>query len=317
MFDCGSVNKEAFSTHQVCFVTHGHIDHIGAIIPYARAKSLSYGSTIVYVPADVVSPLMAAKDAYDFMGNESISLEIRSISPGDPPVRISDRISVIAFPTLHRVPSQGYGVVVTYKGAVKDEYASSTAQDFKEMRQNGIDFRHPDREICEVVYTGDTVFKALLPPELNFIFEAELLIMECTYVDGPQEKAKEYSHIHVGDIVDSVDRFRNKQLFIVHVSQKYRADYIIQSLRSTLPRPLVAITAVNLKLHGYREYLTPLSDESHAKRLREEPGWGWGGGKTSYGGDRRGRGKGRSAFSSGRGRGNNLSEFTSKSAGGY
>lgn len=302
LFDCGSVNHECFPSKYI-FITHGHLDHIGSAIPFARAKSLSFGTSVFYVPSSVAGPLTAAKEAYEQMSGEMIDMDIRTISPGDAPVRISDRLSVFAFPTLHRVASQGYGVVVRYPGKLKPEYEGFQQEQFKELRAANTEIRLPAREVCELVYTGDTVFSELLKPELNFLFEAEVLIMECTYMDGEPEKALKYAHVHVHDIVSSADRFKNKTLFLVHISRKYTSDFILQCLRSTLPKNLQIITSVNLKLQGRREHMTRVSDSEHEKRLRDEPGWGWGGGKVKTVNRQRSQGRGGGGGASGAGRG--------------
>ena len=43
----------------------------------------------------------------------------------------------------------------------------------------------------EFVYTGDTTFAGLLRPEISYIFRADILVVEVTYLDGSKEKAAE------------------------------------------------------------------------------------------------------------------------------
>lgn len=265
------------------------MDHIGGMIPYARAKALSFGSGSYYVPEVVLEPIKAAKAAYEAMSNEKIEMDLIPMSPGDPPVWLNNRIAVFAFPTLHRVASQGYGVIVKYQGKLKEEFRAVEANKLAELRKAGVDLREPAREECEIVYTGDTIFSALLVPQVSFVFTAEVLIMECTYLDDKQEKALKYSHVHVQDLVDSAAKFKNKQVILVHISRKYKMDFIIQALRSTLPEALHPIIGVNLKLQGGGTHVTRLTDAGHQRNLREKPGWGWGGGGGGGGtGGRRG-----------------------------
>ena len=295
LFDIGSVNHECFSS-KYCFITHGHLDHIGAAVPFARAKSLSFPPSVYYTSPGLVAPLTAVKEAYEQMSGEVIEMDIRSISPGDPPVKISERLFVFAFPTRHRISSQGYGVIVKYPGKLKSEYAHLDGDQIKQLRLDGVAIRDVTKEVCEVVYTGDTVFSALLEPALNFIFNAEVLIMECTYMDGLREKALKYSHVHIYDIVSHSHMFRNKMVLLVHISRKYTVDFVLQCLRSTLPDTLKAVTYVNLKLQGKREYLTCVTNTDFEKRLREEPGWGWGGARVKYSGGGQRAKKGTKSF---------------------
>ena len=50
------------------------------------------------------------------------------------------------------------------------------------------------KQRIEFVYTGDTTFAGLLKPGLDFIFRADILVIEVTYLDGSKDKAAEVSN---------------------------------------------------------------------------------------------------------------------------
>lgn len=61
-------------------------------------------------------------------------------------------------------------------------------------RKQGVDVAL-SQERVEVVYTGDTVMDALVSQPM--VWEAGLLIMEVTYLDGDRRAAAKHLHIHL------------------------------------------------------------------------------------------------------------------------
>lgn len=61
-------------------------------------------------------------------------------------------------------------------------------------RKQGVDVSLPQERV-EVVYTGDTVMEGLVSQPM--VWEAGLLIMEVTYLDGDGRAAAKNFHIHV------------------------------------------------------------------------------------------------------------------------
>jgi ribonuclease BN (tRNA processing enzyme) len=57
------------------------------------------------------------------------------------------------------------------------------------LKAEGVDIMTEETAEVELVYTGDTTFEGLCRPELDFVFKAEILIMEVTYLDGDEQKA--------------------------------------------------------------------------------------------------------------------------------
>ena len=81
LFDCGVCESETLSAHHV-FVTHGHVDHIGACVMHARAKSLRGKPATYYVPVETVVSLQQALSAFEALDGSSINMPIVGVSPG-------------------------------------------------------------------------------------------------------------------------------------------------------------------------------------------------------------------------------------------
>ena len=266
LFDCGMLLRESISAGWV-FITHGHIDHVGAAISHARARSLSSRPAIYYVPEGIQDALQAAREAFESMNGQEIPMDIRVMRPGESVlVGKQNQFRVVAFETSHRVESQGYAVystIITYQKQLLEEYAHLSDKQRGELRKQGVQITSPavTEEHLDLVYTGDTTFDGLLTADNAFIFGADIIILECTYLDGPQEKAMEWQHIHLKDIEDHAGLFRNKQIVLTHLSAKYVPHHKALNLlqESALPVDFKDRAVVTLKALGANSDLTPLT----------------------------------------------------------
>ena len=65
-------------------------------------------------------------------------------------------------------------------------------------------------------------------PEL---YPARVLLIECSFVlPEDVERAREYAHIHVADLVARADLFENEAIVLTHFSQRYRPEEIREAL---------------------------------------------------------------------------------------
>jgi hypothetical protein len=251
-----------------------------------------------YVPLSCLESLIEAKTAFERLEGKEIPMKIVSITPNEPALEIVKGYKVFAFPTSHRVPSQGYAIVHCQPGALLPQYLGYTQQQLGQLRQQHISIHGAVRETVEVVYTGDTVFSALLSPDLSFIFSAEILLLEMTYLDGDRAKAIKHCHLHLDDFLDHAALFQNQQVVFMHLSSRYGSgSRVLDLLRRRLPYELLERCAVGLKCFGFNQSVTRLvrSDDSrHSARGGE--GERRGGSTKKGGGESRvGGGQGRGA----------------------
>jgi ribonuclease Z len=264
LFDCGLFVQETIGANWV-FISHGHNDHIGACVSHARARSLSKGPAIYYVPECVAGPLKQVLDAFCLMDGHEIPMDIRVISPGESVIiGNKNEFRVMAFQTKHRVDSQGYAVfstITTKAPKLFDQYIGLTGRELGQLKSKGIKIESDaiKKENLDLVYTGDTTFDALILPENLFIFAADIIILECTYLDGPQAKALQYQHIHLLDIVDNAQVFGNKQIVLTHLSSRYSWNTALLHIQnSALPDDFKERTVVTLESLGCKDNLTPI-----------------------------------------------------------
>lgn len=273
LFDCGVFERETL-TAKFVFITHGHVDHVGAAVQHARAKHLSGNSSTYFVPAEVADHLREAHSLYEKLDGHPFDMKIETITPGEK-VQINSQTHVVAFKTVHRVPSQGYAIVKKVYGKILAQYQHLSGPEIGELKRSGVQVRGEDTEAVEVVYTGDTVFEALLLPENVFVFSSPVLIMELTYLDGDKERATGHGHVHIADVIENAAVFQNQAIIFCHISSRYSpSSKVISLLKGQLPGVVADRAFVSLRSFGCRDNLTPLGRVSLEGRDREV-GWGW------------------------------------------
>jgi len=177
--DMGTSAGEALGANHV-FVSHSHIDHIGALLNHARARTLSNKPAKYYVPLSAVEPLLHAKAAYELLDGHAFQADIVGVKPGDV-IRIHPNVKARVFLTKHRVPSQGYALIREKSKGLKAEFRHLSSRELALRRKAGEEVTDTE-EIVEAAYTGDTILDAILNEPL--VTQARLLIVECTYLEG-------------------------------------------------------------------------------------------------------------------------------------
>ena len=60
-----------------------------------------------------------------------------------------------------------------------------------------------------------------------------MLLLECSFLfPEDRDRAREYAHIHLDDILARVERFENEAVVLTHFSQRYSPEEIREALRA-------------------------------------------------------------------------------------
>lgn len=299
------------------FISHGHTDHVGAAAMLVRYRSMNNGKNkksteeddksakkkqpkyyvepalettttiihenknglVLYAPYDVIESLTAAITAFQTLdGAESLfSYTIIPMKPGDT-VKIGNNYLIQAIETIHRVQSQGYVIYQETKGKLFDEYMSSTKQELNELRDKGVKYKHDDNTEPVLAYTGDTVFEGLLKPENSVVFQVPVLMLEVTYLDREYEKATARGHVHINDIINNAELFKNEAIVFVHISSRYGGHVeVVRIIREALTAgapQLLDKVYMSLRMFGKDEGITKLT-KIDTEKYRKSPGHGW------------------------------------------
>lgn len=216
-FDLGGIPWD-FHTIPTWFISHGHLDHLLALpILLTRRWMMKLSPPTVYVPTAIVEPVKAMLAAWQAIDRGEQPCTLLGLQPGES-VALSDKFFVRAFPTVHKVPSQGY-IVWERRQKLKSEFQHLTGQQLVQQRQAGVAVTSevPVPILC---YTGDTGSEGLeTEPAL---YDAKILITELSFArpEHSRESIRNFGHLHVNDFAERADRFRNELIIGTHITTR-------------------------------------------------------------------------------------------------
>jgi ribonuclease Z len=161
--------------------------------------------------------------------------DLRPLRPGDE-IELSREHVVTVSATKHTVPSLGF-VVWERRRKLKAEYAHLAGHEIRDLRLAGTDVTE-ERRIPRVAYLGDSSPDGL--DATPAMYEAQILIMEITFVAPSHRKDKihKFGHIHLDDVVERRDRFHNEVVVASHFSTRYPSKRIKDLVARALPDAL-------------------------------------------------------------------------------
>jgi ribonuclease Z len=232
LLDLGACPRSAVSEPTV-LVSHGHLDHIGAIANHAARRALLGMSEGVYiVPRAIAAQVEALFNAAGALDGQAIPRRIVPLAPGEGHSVGKGRV-VRAFETFHRVPSQGYTVWET-RSRLRPELRDVPGARLGELRRQGvaIDEVH---EVARLSFTGDTRVEVLeRTPELR---HTECLVIESSFLNDlvPRAEAREMGHIHLDELIERAELLPTTDVVFSHFSARYGAQDVTEILGRRLP----------------------------------------------------------------------------------
>jgi ribonuclease Z len=236
VLDAGASPRSS-SAIDTILLSHGHVDHIGALPALLGIRAL-HGKTRpprVVMPAEIVDDLTAALEALSRLQRWPLAIEAIGMSPGDElPLRGDLRVRAVR--TFHPVPSLGY-VIVRRIAKLRPELVGLPGGEIAARRRAGEEVTVGDDRL-ELAYATDTLASALdHAPDL---LRSRVLIVECTFLDERKSvaDARGGCHIHLDELIERADRFANEHVVVMHVSQLYRPDEVGAVLDARVPPEL-------------------------------------------------------------------------------
>ena len=231
--DIGVCTPEAAKCPWV-FITHAHIDHMGAAAQHAALRDMQGMSPTKFVcSAEVASGLRQVLDIWQAVQG-TFKYEIVILNPGER-LLVGRGIWVHAFSTFHRMPSQGYAFS-RIKTSLKPEFVGLSGEEIGKLVRSGIPVRD-EVEVAEIVFTGDSQVATL---ENHFVRRTKIVVAEATFIDDKVTvaEAQEKGHTHLDEIVAHQDWLANcERVVLTHCSARYGADDIAKAV-AKLPEGL-------------------------------------------------------------------------------
>lgn len=231
-FDLGA-QPWSFMGTPTWFVSHTHIDHIAALPVYvARRRMMKMEPPRIYLPETAVEPMHRVLRWISRMDRGRLPCELIAIHPGDE-IELSRELVVSAVGTVHTIPSLGF-IVWHRRKKLRPEYLGLPGEKIRDLRLSGVEITYELRS-PRLAYLGDSAPAGLdACPEM---FQAEVLIMEVTFVAPSHRKDKihKFGHMHLDDVVERREQFQNQRIIAAHLSTRYHRRQVEALVRRALP----------------------------------------------------------------------------------
>lgn len=220
-FDIGSCPRAMLSTKHLA-ITHGHMDHIGALAYYCSQRRFQgMGNAKLLCDARIAPAIKRMMEGYVDLERQRTPYDLIPLQPGQP-WEIKNNIWLRGFETEHTCPSFGY-TVSEKRTKLKPEFLELPQEKLRELKERGVEITR-SFEIPLFAYTGDTAPGAHLIREE--VRKAQIVIAECTFFEPDhKERAKVGMHMHIDDIAEWLRVLECEALILVHVSRRTDVAY--------------------------------------------------------------------------------------------
>ncbi len=241
-FDVAQGLPYAFSCRHY-LLSHCHMDH-AAGIPYLISQRALMGLPPgrFYMPQSMVDSMDKIMRLWQKLDGHSYEYEFLSAEQGQD-YSLSGDYFFRVFPTVHRVPSQGYTIFRRRK-KLEAQFQGLPPQKLAELKAQGVSVeRHFEEPLFS--YTGDTQIEFLAQAPL-WVKESQVLAVEVTYMDQDKgiEKARKWGHIHLDELVAQIEHLRQEKILLIHLSARHHPKDLWARLKEVCPKEAFARFAV-------------------------------------------------------------------------
>lgn len=231
-FDLGA-QPWAFMGTPTWFVSHGHLDHIASLPVYvARRRMMKMDPPVIYLPEICIDPVQKILRQFTRLDRGRLPCELLPLEAGAE-IELSREHVVTVHDTQHTVKSFGF-ICWERRRKLKPEYNHLAGEQIRDLRLAGTEVTAETR-VPLFAYLGDSNPVGLdRHPEF---FEAQVLVMEITFVHKSHRKEKihKFGHIHLDDVIDRREQFKNELIIASHFSTRYHDDRIRRIVEKRLP----------------------------------------------------------------------------------
>jgi ribonuclease Z len=220
-FDIGSCPRALLSSKYLA-ISHGHMDHIGALAYYCSQRRFQgMGTAKIVCDGRIANAIKRMMDGYVDLERQRTPYDLIPLLP-DQPLEIKNNVLLRGFATEHTCPSFGY-TVSEKRTKLKPEYTDLPQEKLKELKDRGVEITR-SFEIPLIAYTGDTMPGPHLVRE--DVRKAQIIIAECTFFEPDhKERARVGMHMHLDDIAEWLRVVECQYMVLIHVSRRTDMQY--------------------------------------------------------------------------------------------
>lgn len=235
VLDMGRCTRAAVN-HPLVVVSHGHLDHVGALTQHAARRAMLKMTEPTYlvpaVSADAVQRLFNAAGELD---GHPIPRRVVPLCPGEEHALSSTRF-IRPFATFHRVPSQGY-TVWERRTRLREALRGTPGAELARLRSEGVSVSE-SYTVPILAFTGDTRSDVLgTVEELRGV---QTLIIEATFLDEriSVADARSMGHVHLDELIERRELLGSPDIVLSHFSARYGSREVASILARRLPPEL-------------------------------------------------------------------------------
>jgi len=262
LVDCGEGTQRQILQSGIGFkrlnkilITHGHLDHIlglaGLLSTFTRWEAIDY------------LEIYGGKSALERIRDLLFSVVLRGARPPMPIDFIElkpgllfdeDDFTVTAFPVAHRGPDCfGFAFEEKSRRPFLNDRATELGVPFGPERKTlvggnpitlaGGRVVQPDEVLGELQAGTKFIFIADAGRTKDLVDVcrgADGMVIEATYLDVETDMAKQFGHLTAKQAAALAREAGVKQLFLTHVSRRYREKEILEEARAVFPNTVVA-----------------------------------------------------------------------------
>ncbi len=231
-FDMGLCPRPSLAA-KFCAITHGHMDHIGALAYWCSQRNFQgMGPGTIVCDKRIENDIRGMMAGFVDLERQTTPYELVTLEDGAQ-LEIKNNTFLRAYHTDHTCPSVGYSVVEK-RTKLREEYAGLPQEKLREMKEKGTEITR-SFEVPLIAYTGDTLPGAHLVRE--DVRTAKIVIAECTFFE-PDHKGRATigKHMHVDDIAEWSSVLECEDAVLVHTSRRTHVTYARKRLDELLGR---------------------------------------------------------------------------------
>lgn len=262
LVDCGEGTQRQILQSGIGFkrlnrilITHGHLDHIlglaGLLSTFTRWEAIDY------------LEIYGGKSALERIRDLLFSVVLRGVRPPMPIDFIElkpgllfdeDDFTVTAFPVSHRGPDCfGFAFEEKSRRPFLNDRAAELGVPFGPERKTLVGGSPITLADGRVVQPDEVLGELQAGTKFIFITDAgrtndlvdicrgaDGLVIEATYLDVETDMAKQFGHLTAKQAAALAREAGVKQLFLTHVSRRYREKEILEEARAVFPNTVVA-----------------------------------------------------------------------------